>query len=207
MKFSSIERAVAALQRGKFIVIVDDEHRENEGDLVIAAEHITSGKINYLLKHGRGLICIAMTGDRLGALDLPQMTDTNTEVTGCAFTISVDAKKGITTGISAADRAATVKTLIDEATKPDDLRRPGHLFPLKGAEGGVSDRPGHTEAIIELCKLGGLYPAGVICEILNDKGDAAKLPELEEFAQQHGLEIISINDLIIYSRKINKEQS
>ena len=198
MKFSSIESAIKSMQRGKFLVVVDDENRENEGDLIIAAEKATSSKINYMLRNARGLVCISLTESRLNELKLPQMVADNTEKTKCAFTVSVDAKYNTTTGISAFDRAETVKVLIDPKTKPEHLLRPGHMFPIKYQEGGVLVRPGHTEAGIDLCKLSGLYPSSVICEILNEDGTMAKLDSLFKFAEEHKLEIITINDLISY---------
>jgi 3,4-dihydroxy-2-butanone 4-phosphate synthase len=198
--FEKIEQAIKELQRGDFIILIDDENRENEGDLVIAAEKVTPSKINYLIKNGRGLVCIPMLGERLDQLKLPLMiTDSNnTENTKCAFTISVDAKKATTTGISAFDRSTTVKALINPETKPEDLARPGHLFPIRVNDKGVLEREGHTEASVELCKLAGLYPASVICEIIKDNGEMAKLEDLEEFAKHHKLSIYTIHDLIKY---------
>jgi 3,4-dihydroxy-2-butanone 4-phosphate synthase len=205
MVFSEIEEAVKDLQRGKCIIVVDDEHRENEGDLIIAAEKITPMKINFMLNNGKGLVCVPLLGERLDKLNLPLMVseEENNELTRCSFTVSVDYKKGTTTGISASDRAATVKALIDENSKSEDFARPGHIFPLRYKEGGVIERPGHTEAAIDLCKMAKLYPAAVICEILKEDGETAKLEELEDFAKKHRMSIISIEELIKYRKEKN----
>lgn len=200
IKFNTIEEALEDIKAGKMVIVVDDEDRENEGDLVMAAQMVTPEAINFMAKYGRGLICVPMTGQRLEELDIPQMVNNNTEHQRTAFTVSVDAK-AVTTGISAYERALTVKTLIDPSTKPDDLMRPGHIFPLKAKEGGVLIRTGHTEAAVDLARLAGLYPAGVICEIMNDDGTMARLPQLYEFAKSHGLKLITIADLITYRRK------
>jgi 3,4-dihydroxy 2-butanone 4-phosphate synthase / GTP cyclohydrolase II len=196
--FAAIEQAAAAIQAGRFVIVVDDEARENEGDLVIAAEHVTPEAINFMVKHARGLITVPMTGERLAALDLPQMVVQNTSHQGTAFTISVGAKHKITTGISTHDRAATIRALVDPATRPEDLSRPGHVFPLRAIPGGVLRRAGHTEAAVDLATLAGLAPAGVLCEIMSDDGTMARLPELLAFASRHDLPIISVAELIRY---------
>ncbi|BAY50778.1 riboflavin biosynthesis protein RibA [Thermostichus vulcanus NIES-2134] len=198
--FDSIESALEALRRGEVIVVVDDENRENEGDLIGAAERVTPAMINFMAVHARGLICLAMEGDRLDELDLPLMVTTNTDSNQTAFTVSVDAgaRWGVTTGISAEDRARTIQALIDPSTQPQDLRRPGHVFPLRSRPGGVLKRAGHTEAAVDLTRLAGLYPAGVICEIQNPDGTMSRLPQLMEYARTHQLKIISIADLISY---------
>ncbi|WP_297052905.1 bifunctional 3,4-dihydroxy-2-butanone-4-phosphate synthase/GTP cyclohydrolase II [Thermosynechococcus sp. M55_K2018_012] len=198
--FDSIESALDALRRGEVIVVVDDENRENEGDLIGAAERVTPAMINFMAVHARGLICLAMEGDRLDELALPLMVTTNTDSNQTAFTVSVDAgaRWGVTTGISAEDRARTIQALIDPTTQPQDLRRPGHVFPLRSRPGGVLKRAGHTEAAVDLTRLAGLYPAGVICEIQNPDGTMSRLPQLIEYARTHQLKIISIADLISY---------
>lgn len=203
MTLASIEDAIAGFRDGKFVVIVDDEARENEGDLCIAAEKVTPEAINFMARHGRGLICLPLTGARLDQLRIPLMVqDTdNTSAHGTAFTISIEARRGITTGISAADRAATVLTAIDPQTRPDDLARPGHVFPLRARDGGVLVRAGQTEASVDLARLAGLTPAAVICEIMAEDGTMARLPELERFAGERGLRIISVADLIAYRRR------
>jgi 3,4-dihydroxy 2-butanone 4-phosphate synthase/GTP cyclohydrolase II len=198
MGFAKIEEALEALKRGEMIVIVDDEDRENEGDVMVAAQFVTPEKINFMAKEARGIICVPMTGERLDELGIKLMVQTDTSGKGCAFTVSVDAREGISTGTSAYDRAQTIKTLIDPKTKPSDLVQPGHVFPLRARPGGVLQRAGHTEASVDLCKLAGLYPAAVICEVMNEDGTMARLPQLERFAQKHGLLIISIADLIRY---------
>jgi len=197
-----IEDAVEDIKQGNFVIIVDDENRENEGDLVIAAEKIDAEKINFMIKYGRGLVCMPVIGSRLDELKIPLMTDVNTEVTKCAFTISVDAKN-VSTGISAFDRALTVKTILDKKTKPKDLLRPGHMFPLRNEEGGVLARAGHTEAAVDIAKLAGLYPAAVICEIINDDGTMARLKDLEKFSEEHNLKMIKIKDLVKYMKDLN----
>jgi len=196
--FARIEDAIAAIKRGEMIIVVDDEDRENEGDLTIAAEKITPAAINFMAKHGRGLICMPMTEDRLAELDLPQMVAQNTARFDTAFCVSIEAKGVTTTGISASDRAATVLTAIDPRTRPGDLARPGHMFPLKARNGGVLVRAGQTEAAVDLARIAGLYPAGVICEILNDDGTMARVPELTRVARRHKLLMITIADLIQY---------
>ena len=195
--FDRIEDAIADIRAGKFVVVVDDEDRENEGDLIMAAEKVTPDAINFMARYGRGLICVAMTAERLDALEIPLMTPHNTESMKTAFTVSVDARS-VRTGISAYERALTVQTLIDPATRPEDLVRPGHIFPLRAADGGVLRRAGHTEAAVDLARLAGLYPAGVLCEIMNDDGTMARVPQLVEFARRHGLRLITIADLIRY---------
>ncbi len=200
MPLAAIEDALADFRAGKFVIIVDAEDRENEGDLAIAAEFATPQAINFMAREGRGLICLAMTGERLDELRIPMMAPgaENTSSFGTAFTVSVDARRGVSTGISAFDRATTIRALIATATRPEDIARPGHVFPLRSAQGDVLARPGQTEASVALARLAGLYPAAVICEIMNDDGAMARLPELESFAARHGLKIISIADLIAY---------
>lgn len=195
MSFSDVESAVNDFKKGRFVIVVDDRHRENEADLVLAAEKASPEKINFMIKHARGLVCVPMLGKRLDELRLPLMTKVNTEFTKCAFTVSVDAKKFTTTGISAFDRARTIKALIGRRTNPDDLAKPGHIFPLRCDESGLSRRMGHTEAAVELAKLAGLYPAAVICEIIGESGKMAKMPELKRFAKKHNLRILMINRL------------
>jgi len=196
---------VAAYAAGEIVVVVDDASRENEGDLVIAAEAATADKIAFFLNHTSGVICMPMLGERLDELDLPPMVLDNTESNRTAFTVSVDGRHGTTTGISAADRAATIAALIDPATRPGDLARPGHVFPLRCREGGVLNRAGHTEATVDLARLAGMYPAGVLCEVVSeDKASMARLPELERLATRHGLPLISIADLIRFRRQREK---
>lgn len=195
--FDRIEDAIEDIRAGKFVVVVDDEDRENEGDLIIAAEKVTPEAVNFMARYGRGLICISMTPERLDELDIPLMTTHNTESMKTAFTVSVDAR-WVRTGISAFERAETIRALIDPKTQPADLVRPGHIFPLRAVEGGVLRRAGHTEAALDLARMAGLYPAGVLCEIMNDDGTMARAPQLVEFARQHGLRLITIADLIRY---------
>ena len=204
MPFASIPEAIEELKKGNFLIIVDDKNRENEGDLAIAAEKVTPQAINFMAKNARGLICVPLTPKRVEELRLPMMADENTSRFGTNFTISVDARKGITTGISAYDRATTIKVLIDPDTKPEDLARPGHVFPLKAREGGVLVRAGHTEAIVDLTSLAGLYPAGVICEIMDEDGSMARLPKLEELSEKWGIKIVTIADLIAYRLRTEK---
>ncbi len=202
MSLSSLEEAIDDLKAGKFLIVVDDERRENEGDLVMAAEMVTPEAVNFLVTHGRGLICMPMLEERLGELDIPLMdSEYALHEMPTAFTMSVDYKTGTTTGISAGDRAATIRALIDHDTSPSDFSRPGHLFPLRYQPGGVLARPGHTEAIVDLCRIAGLYPAGVVCEIMNDDGSMSRLPDLEAFAQRHDLKILSIAQIIAYRRR------
>jgi 3,4-dihydroxy 2-butanone 4-phosphate synthase/GTP cyclohydrolase II len=196
--FSPIPEAIADIREGRMVVVVDDEDRENEGDLTIAAQHVTPDVINFMATHGRGLVCLPMTGDRLDELRIPLMVqdDENSARFGTAFCVPIEAKQGTTTGISAADRARTVLAAIDARTKPADLARPGHMFPLRAQDGGVLVRAGQTEAAVDLSRLAGLYPAGVICEIMDDDGTMARVPRLERFCRQHGLRMITIKDLI-----------
>ncbi|MBC7186521.1 MAG: bifunctional 3,4-dihydroxy-2-butanone-4-phosphate synthase/GTP cyclohydrolase II [Calditrichaeota bacterium] len=196
--FDSVESAIEEYRRGNIVIVVDDEDRENEGDFIMAAEKVTPEKINFLAKYGRGLICVAMTGERLDELDLQPMVTDNTARLGTMFTVSVDARRNTTTGISAQDRAETVKALIDPATKPRDLARPGHIFPLRAQPGGVLSRAGHTEAAVDLARLAGLYPAGVLCEIMDDDGTMARVPRLRRIAKRFGLKMITVRDLIEY---------
>src|SRR5687767_4748569 len=196
--FAPIETAVEAFRDGQMIIVVDDADRENEGDLTIAAEKITPDAINFMATYGRGLICMPMTEERLVELDLPQMVSQNTAVFDTAFTVSIEAKGVTTTGISAPDRAATVLAAIDSRTRPADLARPGHMFPLKGRNGGVLVRAGQTEAAVDLARIAGLYPAGVICEIMSPDGTMARVPELTKFAKRHKLLMVTIADLIQY---------
>jgi len=204
MPFTHIENAIAAVGRGELVVVVDDADRENEGDLIMAAELATPESMAFMIRHTSGVICMPMLGERLDDLRLPLMVAHNTEVQRTAFTVSVDAVEGTSTGISAADRAVTVRTLIDAATKAEDLARPGHIFPLRYREGGVLKRAGHTEAAVDLARLAGLQPAGVLAEVVNDDGTMQRLPQLEQFAAEHGLQLISIADLIRYRRHREK---
>jgi 3,4-dihydroxy 2-butanone 4-phosphate synthase/GTP cyclohydrolase II len=204
MGLASIAEAIKDIKAGKFVIIVDDEDRENEGDLALAAEKVTAEAINFMAKHGRGLVCLPITGKRLDELGIPMMVGENTSKFATAFAVSVDAKHGTTTGISAADRAKTIKAIIDPATKADDLARPGHIFPLRARDGGVLVRAGQTEAIVDLAKLAGLYPAGVICEIMNEDGTMARLPQLEAMADKYGIKIVAVADLIAYRRRHEK---
>lgn len=196
--FHSIEDAIKDIKKGKCIILVDDEDRENEGDLVIAAEHVTPQAINFMAKHARGLICLALTPERVEELQLPQQAAENTATFGTAFTVSIDARKDITTGISAADRATTIQVAIDPKSKPGDLAKPGHIFPLKAQQGGVLRRAGQTEGSVDLARLAGLNPAGVICEIMNEDGTMARVPELAKFAKVHKLKMVTIKALIEY---------
>jgi 3,4-dihydroxy 2-butanone 4-phosphate synthase/GTP cyclohydrolase II len=198
MGLATIPEALEDIKAGKFVIVVDDEDRENEGDLVMAAEKVTPEAINYMAKYARGLICMPMTGERLDALRIPMMASNNTSHFGTAFAVAVEAKHGTTTGISAADRACTVQTLINPKTKPEDIAMPGHLFPLRARDGGVLVRTGQTEATVDLARMAGLLPAGVCCEIMNEDGTMARMPQLEVFAKKHGLKIISVADLIAY---------
>jgi 3,4-dihydroxy 2-butanone 4-phosphate synthase / GTP cyclohydrolase II len=204
MPFTTIENAIDAIARGEAVVVVDDANRENEGDLIIAAEKTTPDTMAFMVRHTSGVICMPIEGTRLDELQLPMMVAENTTAYRTAFTVSVDAKRGTTTGISAADRTTTVHALVDPQTRPDDLARPGHIFPLRYREGGVLKRAGHTEAAVDLARLAGLSPAGVLAEIVNDDGTMSRLPELERFAAEHGLAMISIADLIRYRRHREK---
>jgi 3,4-dihydroxy 2-butanone 4-phosphate synthase/GTP cyclohydrolase II len=200
MSDRQVTQAIADIRAGKLVIVADDEDRENEGDLIGAAEQVTPAMINFMATHGRGLICLTLTPERCQALGLPQMAETNTEARETAFTVSVDAapRFGVTTGISAADRAATIRVAIDPATVPSDLRRPGHVFPLRARPGGVLQRVGQTEASVDLARLAGLYPAGVICEILNPDGTMARRPDLERVAREQGLTFITVAQLVAY---------
>jgi 3,4-dihydroxy 2-butanone 4-phosphate synthase/GTP cyclohydrolase II len=200
MSSGTIERAIDDIRQGKLVVVADDEDRESEGDLIGAAEHVTPDMINFMAKFGRGLICLTLTPERTDELGLPQMTESNSDAYETAFTVSVDAAKrfGVSTGISAADRAKTVQVALDPATVPQDLRRPGHVFPLRARPGGVLQRVGHTEASVDLARLAGLYPAGVICEILSEDGTMMRRAQLERFAGEHGLTVVTVAELVAY---------
>ncbi|HKN47219.1 MAG TPA: bifunctional 3,4-dihydroxy-2-butanone-4-phosphate synthase/GTP cyclohydrolase II [Candidatus Polarisedimenticolia bacterium] len=196
--FSTIEAAIRDIAAGKFVIVVDDEDRENEGDLTIAAEKVTAESINFMARHGRGLICMPMSSERLKQLEIPLMVEENTSPYNTAFCVSVEARRNVSTGISAADRAHTVAVAIDPRTRPSDLTRPGHMFPLRAQDGGVLKRAGQTEAAVDLARLAGLYPAGVICEIMNEDGTMARIPDLERFSQKHAITMITVADLISY---------
>jgi len=202
--FARVEDAIEAVRAGRMIIVVDDEDRENEGDLTIAASAVTPDAINFMARHGRGLICMPMTGARLDELEVPLMVTQNTARFETAFCVSIEARHRTSTGISAADRAATVAAAIDPATKPDDLARPGHMFPLRAREGGVLVRAGQTEAAVDLARIAGLYPAGVICEIMNEDGSMARVPQLARFATRHGILMITIADLIKYRMRTER---
>jgi 3,4-dihydroxy 2-butanone 4-phosphate synthase/GTP cyclohydrolase II len=197
-KCNTIDEAIEDMAKGKMVILVDDEDRENEGDLCMAAEKVTPEAINFMAKYGRGLICLSLSPERIDELKLPMMTDENTSSFGTAFTVSIEAKRGVTTGISAADRATTILAAINPVSGPDDLARPGHVFPLRARPGGVLQRAGQTEGSVDLARLAGLYPAGVICEIMSDDGTMARMPELLEFAKKHNIRIVTIKDLIGY---------
>ncbi len=201
--FNTIEEAIRDIKEGKMVILIDDEDRENEGDLCMAAEKVTPEAINFMAKYGRGLICLSLTPQRVEELKLPMMTEHNTSSFGTAFTVSIEAKKGVTTGISAKDRAVTIKTAINPQTKPEEIARPGHVFPLRARPGGVLQRAGQTEGSVDLARLAGLYPAGVICEIMNDDGTMARVPQLTEFSAKHGIKMVTIKDLIEY--RMHKE--
>ena len=198
MKINTVEEALEDFKAGEFVIVVDDEDRENEGDLIIAAEKITAEKVNFMLKHARGVLCAPITLSRCDELDLPRQVSENTSMLGTPFTVTIDKLEGCTTGVSAHDRAETIRALADPASTPQTFGRPGHINPLYAQDNGVLRRSGHTEAAIDLCKLSGLYPAGALMEIMNDDGTMARLPQLLEFAKQYGLKIISIKDLIAY---------
>lgn len=200
MQFNTIQEAISEIAKGKMVVVVDDEDRENEGDLLMAAEKVTPAAINFMATFGRGLICMPISGARLDELEIGQMVTKNTDTHETAFTVSIDARN-VTTGISAHERALTIKTVIDQTMSPSDIRRPGHVFPLRYREGGVLRRAGHTEAAVDLAKLAGCYPAGVICEIMDDDGTMARVPALMEFVARHGLKIITVADLIKYRKR------
>ncbi|HEX8245534.1 MAG TPA: 3,4-dihydroxy-2-butanone-4-phosphate synthase, partial [Longimicrobium sp.] len=200
MPFDTVEAAIEDIRNGKMVIVADDENRENEGDLVLAAELVTPEAINFMATHARGLICLALTPERADELDLRPMTEHNTEALGTAFTVSVDAARrfGVTTGISASDRAATIRVCMDPASVPGDLRRPGHVFPLRARPGGVLRRVGQTEASVDLSRLAGLKPGGVICEIMNEDGTMARRPQLEEFARRYGIRFITVAQIVAY---------
>jgi 3,4-dihydroxy 2-butanone 4-phosphate synthase / GTP cyclohydrolase II len=202
--FSTIDEAIDAIRAGRIVIVIDDEDRENEGDLTVAAAKITPEHINFMARYGRGLICMPMTDERLDELEVPLMVDKNTAAYGTAFCVPIEAKKGTTTGISAGDRAATVRAAINPRTKPSDLARPGHMFPLRARQGGVMVRAGQTEAAVDLARIAGLYPAGVICEIMNDDGTMARVPQLTRFARRHKLPLITIADLIKYRMRTER---
>src|SRR5687767_5189725 len=193
--FAAVEDAVEAIRRGEMVIVVDDEDRENEGDLTMAAEKVTPDAINFMARYGRGLICLAMTGDRLDQLQIPLMVSDNTSLYGTAFCVSIEAKRMVSTGISAADRAQTILTAIHPSTQPQDLVRPGHVFPLRSRKGGVLVRAGQTEAAVDLSRIAGLNPSGVICEIMNDDGTMSRVEQLHEFAKLHNLKMITVADL------------
>jgi 3,4-dihydroxy 2-butanone 4-phosphate synthase / GTP cyclohydrolase II len=199
--FATIDEALAEIRAGRMVIVVDDADRENEGDLIVAAEKITPETIAFMVRYTSGVICMPVMGERLDELHIPLMVAANTDHQRTAFTVSVDARRGVTTGISAADRSTTIRTLIDPDTRPEDVLRPGHIFPLRYREGGVLRRAGHTEAAVDLARLAGLYPAGVLCETVNDDGTMARLPDLARFAEEHDLKLISIADLIEYRRR------
>jgi len=201
MAFATVSEAIEDIKAGKFIIIVDDENRENEGDLAMAAEKVNAEAINFMARHARGLICLPIIGHRLDELKIPLMVQENTAKFSTAFAVSIEAKHKTSSGISAHDRAATVRAVLDPRTKPEDLARPGHMFPIRAREGGVLVRAGHTEAIVDLAKFAGLYPAGVVCEIMNEDGTMARLPQLEAIADKFGIKIMSIADLITYRRR------
>src|SRR5918993_2421220 len=202
--FASIPEAIEEIREGRMVIVVDDADRENEGDLIMAAERVTPASIAFIVRHTSGVICMPVIGERLDELEIPLMVAANTDSRRTAFTVSVDARMGVTTGISAADRARTIRAIIDPETEPGDLSRPGHVFPLRYREGGVLKRAGHTEAAVDLARLAGLFPAGVLCEIVDDSGQMARLPELERFAADHGLPLITIADLIRSRRQREK---
>lgn len=198
MTIAKIEDAIEAISRGEMVIVVDDEDRENEGDIIAASDSITPQQIAFMMNHARGLVCVAMPGERLDALDIPLMVSRNTESLKTAFTVSVDYIPDTTTGISAADRAKTVRALVSEDSRPEDFARPGHIFPLRANPEGVLGRTGHTEAAVDLCRLAGKFPSGTICEVANDDGTMARLPQLEVFAERHGLLVVTIKDLVSY---------
>jgi 3,4-dihydroxy 2-butanone 4-phosphate synthase/GTP cyclohydrolase II len=204
IRFDRIEDAIQAIRHGKMVIVVDDEDRENEGDLTMGAEKVTPAAINFMATHGRGLICVPIVSERLDQLQIPAMVSENTSPFETAFAVSVEAKHRVSTGISAHDRAATIKVILDPNSRPDDLARPGHMFPLRAREGGVLTRAGQTEAAVDLARLAGLYPAGVICEIMNSDGSMARVPELVRFARRHGLRMITIKDLIDFRMRREK---
>src|ERR1700758_2604966 len=202
--FAAIEDAIEDIREGRFVVVVDDPDRENEGDLVIAAQFATPEAVNFMATHARGLICLCLTGDRCEELGLPPMTQRNEARLGTAFTASVEAREGVTTGISAADRSHTIQVAIDPASSPHDLVQPGHIFPLRARDGGVLRRAGQTEASVDLARLAGLIPAGVVCEIMNEDGTMARVPDLVPYCDRHGLKMVTVADLIEYRRRTEK---
>jgi 3,4-dihydroxy 2-butanone 4-phosphate synthase/GTP cyclohydrolase II len=202
--FCSVEEAIEEIKNGKVIIIVDDEDRENEGDFVCAAEYVTPDIVNFMVTHGKGMLCVAVTGKRLDELGLPLMVDNNSALHGTQFTVTVDAIEGTTTGISAADRALTIKKIMDKNSRATDFARPGHIFPLRAFNEGVLRRAGHTEAAVDLCRLASLQPAGVLCEILSDNGEMARVPQLLKIAERFGLKIITVKDIIKYRLKTEK---
>ena len=203
MVFGTIEQAIEDVRAGKFVIVADDEDRENEGDLICAAQLVTPEMINFMIKRGGGMICLALTGEQIDSLGLPLMADTNLDAYRTAYTVSIDAapRFGVTTGISAQDRAMTIRTIVDPATVASDLRHGGHVFPLRARDGGVLQRVGHTETAVDLARLAGVYPAGVICEILNEDGTTAKRPQLIDFAKTHGLTFITVAQLVAHRLK------
>jgi 3,4-dihydroxy 2-butanone 4-phosphate synthase/GTP cyclohydrolase II len=204
MAFDSIESAIKEIRDGRMVIVVDDEDRENEGDLTMAAERVTPEAINFMAREGRGLICVSLPGGRLDELEIPLMVSENTSLYETAFCVSVEARRGITSGVSAQDRATTIQALVDPKTRPEDLTVPGHIFPLRARDGGVLARAGQTEAALDLSRLAGLYPAGVICEIMNEDGSMARVPQLFEFASRHGLRVITVQDLITFRMRREK---
>jgi 3,4-dihydroxy 2-butanone 4-phosphate synthase/GTP cyclohydrolase II len=202
--FCTVEEAIEEIKNGKVIIIVDDEDRENEGDFVCAAEYVTPDIVNFMITHGRGMVCVAVTGKKLDSLGLPLMVDANSALHGTQFTVTVDAIKGTSTGISAVDRALTIKKIIDQNSKAEDFARPGHIFPLRAFDEGVLRRAGHTEAAVDLCKLAGLKPAGVLCEILHENGKMARVPDLQKIAKKFGLKIITVQSIIKF--RLQKEK-
>ena len=204
MPLSTVDEAIDEIRAGKCVIVVDDEDRENEGDLIVAAEKVTPDIINFMATHGRGLICMPLEGKRLDELQVPMMVQRNSAPQGTAFAVSIEAKNGTTTGISASDRSATVLAMLDPNTRPDDISMPGHMFPLRARSGGVLERSGHTEAAVDLARLAGLYPAGVICEIMNEDGTMARFPELQVFGKKHDIRLLSIAQLIAYRRRSEK---
>jgi 3,4-dihydroxy 2-butanone 4-phosphate synthase/GTP cyclohydrolase II len=202
--FATIDEAIEEIRRGRMLLVVDDEDRENEGDLVMAADKVTPEAVNFMAKHGRGLICVPLTPERLDELKIAMMVSDNTAPLGTAFTVTVDARRGVTTGTSAYDRAVTIRTMVDPQTRPEDLTRPGHILPLRAMPGGVLRRAGHTEAAVDLARLAGCYPAGVICEVLDDEGQMARVPQLAELAARHAFKVVTITDLIAYRTRTEK---
>ncbi|WP_310600549.1 3,4-dihydroxy-2-butanone-4-phosphate synthase [Desulfobulbus sp.] len=193
-----VENALAALQRGQGLLLVDDEYRENEGDLIFSAEHLTTGQMAMLIRECSGIVCLCLTDEQVSRLELPMMVDRNTSQYGTAFTVSIEAKQGVTTGVSARDRVTTIRTAIREDAQPADLSRPGHVFPLRAQPGGVLQRRGHTEGTVDLMQLAGLNPAGVLCELTNPDGTMARLPQIVDFAEQHDLPVLAIEDIVAY---------